>query len=148
VTNKERLSRIQRLVNIRERTRDSAQSALAEAKRKADSARQAHMNARENWDQECDGTNDDSPVASVRDFAERRSHLHTLHRKADRAAVKRQRSEVEEASRLEEATDAHKELRKMEVWNDNETKRIQEETNRRDQQLTDEIAAQRTARRS
>ena len=148
MTNKQRLSRIQRLVNIRERTRDGAQSALAEAKRKADSDRQAHVDARENWAQECDETNDEGSVASVRDFAERRSHLHTLHRKADRAAIKRERSEIEEADRLEEATKAHKELRKMEVWNDNETKRIQEETNRRDQQLTDEIAAQRTSRRS
>ena len=41
MTDKERLNRIKRLVSLRERARDQAQSALAEARRKADSDRAA-----------------------------------------------------------------------------------------------------------
>lgn len=148
MTDKERLSRIKRLVDLRERARDHAQNALANARRKADSDRKAHTDAQNNWESECNDEESDSGVASVRDFAERRSHLNTLRRKVDRAAAKRDHSEHEEADRLEQATEAHKELRKMEIWNDNETKRIQQETNRRDQIVTDEIAAQRTQRQS
>ena len=146
MTDKERLNRIKRLVSLRERARDQAQSALAEARRKADSDRAAVATAEEDWRQECDKEASSEGPASVRDFAEHRNHLNALRRRVEQADVKRKQSEQEEASKLSAATVAHKDLRKMEIWNENETKRIQQETNRREQLITDEIAAQRTNR--
>jgi hypothetical protein len=148
MTDRQRLARIKRLVIIRERVRDNAQSALADARREADSDRDAHDSAREQWEQECEQTEEHEAVASVRDFAEQRGHLNNLRRRADRAAVKRIRSAHDEELRREEAKEAHTELRKMEIWNDNENKRIETENNRLAQIDTDEIAAQRKRRQA
>ena len=144
MTDQQRIDRIQRLISLKQRDRDSAQGALADAQRKAAVAADKHREAETRWEDEADDVAELQAADSVREFAERRSHLNALRRKANHADQKRDQSSRTEESKRAEATDAHREVRKMELWSESEVERIRVKTARNDQRATDEIAAQRT----
>jgi flagellar export protein FliJ len=141
MTEKQRLKRIQRLVDLRERERDSARGELADAQRHAARAQARHESAERRWADEADAAAEPGEVASMRDFAESRMHLDSLRRVADRASEQRRRAEGEEDRKRDAATEAQRELRKMELWSEAQEDRLRELGLRADQRVTDELAA-------
>ncbi len=142
MTKKQRLKRINRLVTIRERDRDSARGELAEATRDAESAKHAHEQAASRWEVEADEVAAVDSVGSIHEFAEQRRHLNALKREVDRANRQRKEAEAVQDDKRVAATDAQRELRKMELWSEAQAERIRLDDKRRDQKTTDEIASQ------
>jgi flagellar export protein FliJ len=137
---RQRLKRIARLVALRESARDAAQAKLAEARRMTEAARNELAEAETAWRVEADAVAAETALPAS-EFALRRAHLQWLRRAIDRAAERLRLSEEHEHKELEATTQAQRELRKMEVWSETETARHQLEENRKDQILTDELAA-------
>jgi flagellar export protein FliJ len=135
-----RLARIARLLRLRERERDEAQAKLADARRATEAAREDVHRATLRWQEEVARSEADGDVP-VSEFALRRMHLQSLRREIDRATARLRSAEAREARELAATTAAQRELRKMEVWSENEANRLRVEEQRRDQGLTDEIAA-------
>lgn len=135
-----RLARIARLVTIRERERDVAQAMLAEARRATEQAQRAVEEAIRRWEEEA-ARLDSEPDRPVSEFALGRMHLRSLQHEIERARAHLRSAMEHEAKALETTTAAQRELRKMEVWRENETERVRLEEQRRDQNLTDEFAA-------
>lgn len=142
MTGKQRIKRIDRLVSIRERDRDSARGELAEAQRRVDDASRTHAAAEDRWNAEADRTTAAPEQLSIQDFALQRMHLSTLRRDAERAQHRHERAVKDEDKKRELATFAQTELRKMELWSDAERERQRVEAQTRDQKITDEHAAQ------
>ncbi len=141
MTKKQRLKRINRLVTVRERDRDSARGELAEATRDAESAKDAHEQAASRWEDQADEVASVEEVRSAHEFAQQRSHLNALRREVDRADRQRQQAEAVQDDKRGAATAAQQELRKMEIWSETQAERIRVDDQRRDQKTTDEIAA-------
>ncbi len=141
MTNTQRLSRIQRLVTIRERHRDTAQQQLADAARQAEAARLRHRAAAQQWLDQAEFVAG-SQGSSISEFAEQRMHLNALRRRQMLAEQAREQKQEQEDECREEAVESHRELRKMELWSDSVEDEIRVETTRQDQKNTDELAAQ------
>jgi flagellar export protein FliJ len=146
MTGKQRIKRIERLASLRERERDSARGELANAQRATERAERAHEEAENRWVEEVADSESDAPV-SIHDFAVQRMHLHTLRREADRAQLRKEQAQAHEQQKLEAATAAQRELRKMELWSESEIERQRTEHERLDQKITDELAARIVQRR-
>jgi flagellar export protein FliJ len=140
MSGRQKLKRIGRLVDVRERERDGAQAELAAAKRATESALAAVQRAEESWNGEASKAAGAAPMA-VHEFALQRMHLLTLRRAIDLARADHERAQTHEQAMLEAATAAQRELRKMEIWREAETERQRVERERVDQITTDEIAA-------
>ncbi len=142
MTGKQRIRRIDRLVSIRERDRDSARGELADAQRRAEDASRSRAAAEDRWQAEAELTAAPPEQLSIQDFALQRMHLSTLRREAERAQHRHERAVKDEDKKRELATFAQTELRKMELWSDTERERQRVEAQSRDQKITDEHAAQ------
>lgn len=140
MTNKQRLDRIQRLVNIRERDRDEKRGALSEAQRQTELARAAQQDAETTWQERAAGVGA-TTVTSASEFAENRMHLADLKKHAEHRRIAHEEAEQEESERRSDAQDAQRELRKMELWSESEAEKIRKERARQDQIVTDELAA-------
>ncbi|MSP25688.1 MAG: hypothetical protein EXR75_11090 [Myxococcales bacterium] len=142
MTGKQRVKRIERLLSIRERDRDSARGQLADAQRRTEDARIVRSDAEVRWTSEVERTAVPVENASIQDFALQRMHLNTLRRVADRARLKLEHAATEEDRKRDTATVAQREVRKMELWSDAERERQRVETLSFEQKLSDEHAAQ------
>jgi len=147
MTSKQRLQRINRLVSLKEHRRDEQRGRLAKAQRDTEDARSAREQAENSW-QECadDAASADAPV-SIAEFAESRAHLDSLKREVEVAEVKHRKAERRESARRDDACSAQRELRKMELWGENEAEKIRAANARQEQNETNELAA-RISKRS
>jgi len=141
VTNKQRRDRIQRLRNLRERARDEKRGALAKAQQRKEVAQLAHEEAETTWQERAAGIAAPT-ITNAADFAANRMHLADLKLQAEHHRLEREAAEQEESERRDETQVAQRELRKMELWGESENEKIRKEQARRDQILTDEMAAQ------
>ncbi len=137
---RERLTRIKRLVSVRERYRDSAQAALSDANRRVQHADAEHAEAECSWSERAEAAVQDLPQ-SVDELVDQRNHLASLRQSADHALHRRCRAAEQEDARRGEALRAQQELRKMELWSGAVAESLRADEARAEQRKTDELAA-------
>ncbi len=140
MSNRQKLKRIGRLIELRGRERDRAHGELATAQRATEVATLAVAAADRRWNDEA-ASDEAAAPNSVHEFGLRRMHLLSLRREVDLAKERREVALNAERLKLEAATHAQRELRKMEIWRESETERQRVESELADQHVTDEMAA-------
>ena len=140
----ERVRRAERIVDLRKRAVELAQSVCAKATMAAQEAEQCAREAELAWSSA--GESPDGRCASSTDLAESSAWLRTLRLRADRAAARSReaRKEVEVAHASLVA--ARSELRRIELWRDGLASAERAVADRKERIASDEVAA-RTARR-
>ena len=133
-------ARIERLITLRSRAVDIAQSSLAAAARATGLARQAQEHAEQAWLAEV-ALHASASETTMADFTESRLMILALRQRADALVLHVQEAQAKEDQQREVLTDARRELRKLELWRDSIVESSRQESARRERVATDEIAA-------
>lgn len=140
-----RRSRIERLVAVRARQLEAAQTALGAALRDARCAEEARDASERAWlDRTL--TLERAPAPTMDALVEARAHLDGLRRQADLAGLSLLRARGSLSAARNACLLADRELKKLEIWRDQlaEAERLNEA--RRERLVTDEVAARAFAR--
>jgi hypothetical protein len=143
--NSSRRSRIDRLVAVRARQLESAQTTLAAAHRAARSAEEARDAAEHAWLDRA-VTLERAPAPTMDALVEARAHLDGLRRRADLAGIAALRARGVLASARNACLDADRELKKLQIWRDQLVEVERADEARRERLVTDEVAARVFAR--
>ncbi len=141
-----RLKRVERLVEMRRASADSARAAFAEAQRGAERARAALEAALAEWSTRA------AEIATTRyhgidELVVARNHLESVRLGIEVLGRAAAAADAAERARREECLCAERELSKLERWRESLHEQERAEEARRERLQTDEIAARTFARR-
>ncbi len=145
MSDRKRIRRIQRLLKLSETRRDAAQAELARAQAEVDAAQVSTDNAERSLEVG-EGRMFRKGGVAVADFADAHAYVRTLRFAVAQAHQEQRVAEDRASERRDEATGAHREVRKMEIWGESTVERARAEEARTDQRDTDELAARLAGR--
>jgi hypothetical protein len=134
-----RLSRVQRLVEIRYEAVKAARASAAAAARAVAEARHVAERDEHRWSEAAQRFGTGVMLAS--DLDEQAAHLRTLRLRADGTARQLDRAVAEERRCAAAVVKAATDHRKLELWRDRIVEGEREEENRQERRSTDELAA-------
>lgn len=135
-----RLRRILRLQRVSEVRRDAAESALARAEAEEDEARRA-VAAAEQLAQAGAERFAGIEAIAVAEMADAHAYVRALQHHVAWAREQASEAHAQTQARRGDAADAHREVRKMEIWGESAAERQRLEENRVEQRNNDELAA-------
>ncbi len=140
-----RQTRIQRILELRQRELDDARSELAAAGRRVFEKEEQHERAVQAWMEKAQiATRPD--FASMEDFILEREHINTLRDLAERISNELLRARAREEVCRQKTVKAQQELKKIETWGENIAEERRQKESRQERKQTDEMAARTSGR--
>jgi flagellar export protein FliJ len=135
----ERLTRIERLVSVRQRQLEVVRDELAQAQRKLNEAAQLAQQAENIWHERSESLRNRS--GTIAELIDTRNYIRSLRSKADHHKHQLNLAAKTYAEGQIAVRHAHCEVRKLELWSDKVAKELRDKRSRRERKQDDALAA-------